>query len=246
MPHSARTVLITGATSGIGRAAAIRFAAGGWNVVGLGRCVERLRQLHDELGERLASLPVDVRDLAAVEQALTGLPSRLRDIDLLVNNAGTTTKKLLQDTRMDELDSIIDTNVKAVVGLTRLLLPMLIRRQGAIINVSSTAANYPHAGSVVYGGSKAFLSHFSMALRSDLHGTGVRVTVVEPGRTTTEIVAETDYLQLTADDVAAAMFAIAELPAHVNVNKLELMPVSQSLAGYQIDRTLSTLASPRQ
>ncbi len=159
MPDSVRTVLITGATSGIGRAAAVRFASGGWNVV----------------------------------------------------------------------------------GLTRLLLPTLIRRRGAIINVSSTAANYPHASSVVYGGSKAFVSHFSMALRSDLHGTGVRVTVVEPGRTTTEIVAETDCLQLTAADVAAAIFAIAELPAHVNVNKLELMPVSQSLAGYQIDRTLSSL-----
>jgi serine 3-dehydrogenase (NADP+) len=93
---------------------------------------------------------------------------------------------------------------------------MLIRRKGAIINVSSTAANYPHARSVVYGGSKAFLSHFSMGLRSDLHGTGVRVTAVEPGRTTTEIVAETDYLQMAADDVAEAMFAIAGLPPHIN------------------------------
>ena len=170
---------------------------------------------------------------------MAALPSRFRDIDLLVNNAGTTTKKLIQDAGLDELDAIIDTNVKAVVGLTRLLLPVLIRRKGAIINVSSTAANYPHARSVVYGGSKAFLSHFSMALRSDLHGTGVRVTVVEPGRTTTEIVAETDYLQMTADDIAGAMFAIAELPVHINVNKLELMPVSQSLAGYQIDRYYS-------
>ena len=231
-----RTVFITGATSGIGHAAAIRFARGGWNVIGLGRRAERLNKLRDELGERIAVLPADIRDLAGVQEAMSTLPSRFRDLDLLVNNAGTTTKELVQDARLDDLYAIVDTNVRAVVGLTWLLLPMLIERKGAIINVSSTAANYPHAGSVVYGGTKAFVSHFSMALRSDLHGTGVRVTVVEPGRTTTEIVAETDYVQMKADDIAEAIFAIAELPAHINVNKLELMPVSQSLAGYQIDR----------
>jgi serine 3-dehydrogenase len=231
-----RTVFITGATSGIGHAAVIRFARGGWNVIGLGRRAERLNKLRDELGERIAVLPADIRDLAGVQEAMSTLPSRFRDLDLLVNNAGTTTKELVQDARLDDLYAIVDTNVRAVVGLTWLLLPMLIERKGAIINVSSTAANYPHAGSVVYGGTKAFVSHFSMALRSDLHGTGVRVTVVEPGRTTTEIVAETDYVQMKADDIAEAIFAIAELPAHINVNKLELMPVSQSLAGYQIDR----------
>jgi serine 3-dehydrogenase len=231
-----RTVFITGATSGIGQAAAIRFARGGWNVVGLGRRADRLNQLRDELGDQLAVLPGDIRDLARIDEAMTALPARFRQLDLLVNNAGTTKKEPLQNARLDDLNTIIDTNVRAVVGLTWFLLPMLIERRGAIINVSSTSANYPHAGSVVYGGSKAFLSHFSMGLRSDLHGTGVRVTVVEPGRTTTEIVAETDYLQMTAQDIAEAIFAIAELPPHVNVNKLELMPVSQSLAGYQIDR----------
>jgi serine 3-dehydrogenase (NADP+) len=231
-----RTVLVTGATSGIGRAAAIRFAHGGWNVVGLGRRANRLNELRDEIGDRMAALPVDIRDLAGVQEAMAALPSRFRDLDLLVNNAGTAKSERVQDARLEDLNAIIDTNVKAVVGLTWLLLPRLIERKGAIINVSSTAANYPHARSVVYGGSKAFLSHFSMALRSDLHGTGVRVTVVEPGRTATEIVAETDYLQMKAEDIAEAMFAIAELPAHVNVNKLEMMPVSQSLAGYQIDR----------
>jgi serine 3-dehydrogenase len=236
-----QTALITGATSGIGQAAARRFARGGWNVIGLGRRADRLSELRVELQGHLVALAADVRDLASVEEGLAALPDAFRDIDLLVNNAGTTTKKLIQDAGLDELNSIIDTNVRAVVGLTRILLPMLIRRKGAIINVSSTAANYPHARSVVYGGSKAFLSHFSMGLRSDLHGTGVRVTAVEPGRTTTEIVAETDYLQMAADDVAEAMFAIAELPPHINVNKLELMPVSQSLGGYQIDRRSGSL-----
>jgi serine 3-dehydrogenase (NADP+) len=231
-----RTVLITGATSGIGRATAIRFAHGGWNVVGLGRRADRLNKLRDELGERMAALPVDIRHVSSVQEAIAALPSPFRDLDLLVNNAGITTQARVQDARLEDLNAIIDTNVKAVVGLTWTLLPMLIERKGAIINVSSTSGNYPHARSVVYGGSKAFLSHFSMALRSDLHGTGVRVTVVEPGRTTTDIVAETDYRQMKADDIAEAMFAIAELPSHVNVNKLELMPVSQSLAGYQIDR----------
>jgi len=238
-----RTVFVTGATSGIGHAAAVRFARGGWNVIGLGRRTERLSKLRSELGEQLAILPADIRDLAGVEEAMASLPARFRDLDLLVNNAGTTTKELVQNAGLDDLNAIIDTNIRAVVGLTWLLLPMLIERKGAIINIGSTAANYPHAGSVVYGGSKAFLAHFSMALRSDLHGTGVRVTVVEPGRTTTEIVAETDYLQLKADVIAEAIFAIAELPAHINVNKLELMPVSQSLAGYQIDRSPSDLST---
>jgi serine 3-dehydrogenase len=238
-----RTALITGATSGIGRASATRFVRGGWNVVGLGRRADRLSELCAELQGHFAALAVDVRELGSVEEALAALPESFRDIDLLVNNAGTTTKKLIQEAGLDELNSIIDTNVKAVVGLTCLLLPTLIRRKGAIINVSSTAANYPHARSVVYGGSKAFLSHFSMGLRSDLHGTGVRVTAVEPGRTTTEIVAETDYLQMAADDVAEAMFAIAELPPHINVNKLELMPISQSLGGYRIDRQAGSLAA---
>jgi serine 3-dehydrogenase (NADP+) len=231
-----RTVFITGATSGIGRASAVRFARGGWNVVGLGRRADRLTQLQDELGEQMAVVPGDIRDLVRIDEAMTALPSRFRQLDLLINNAGTTKKELVQNSRLDDLTTIVDTNVRAVVGLTWFLLPMLIERKGAIINVSSTSANYPHAGSVVYGGSKAFLSHFSLGLRSDLHGTGVRVTVVEPGRTTTEIVAETDYPQMKAEDIADAMFTIAELPAHINVNKLELMPVSQSLAGYQIDR----------
>jgi serine 3-dehydrogenase (NADP+) len=231
-----RTALITGATSGIGRAAAIRFARGGWNVVGLGRRTDRLNELRAELGGQMAAVTVDIRDLAGVQEAIAALPNQFRGVDLLVNNAGTTTSVRVQDARLDDLNAIVDTNVRAVVGLTWALLPLLIERKGAIINVSSAAANYPHGRSVVYGGSKAFLSHFSMALRSDLHGTGVRVAVVEPGRTTTEIVTETDYLQMKADDIAEAMFAIAELPAHINVNKLELMPVSQSLAGYQIAR----------
>jgi serine 3-dehydrogenase len=133
-----RTVFITGATSGIGQAAAIRFARGGWNVVGLGRRADRLNQLRDELGDQLAVLPGDIRDLARIDEAMTALPARFRQLDLLVNNAGTTKKEPLQNARLDDLNTIIDTNVRAVVGLTWFLLPMLIERRGAIINVNST------------------------------------------------------------------------------------------------------------
>jgi serine 3-dehydrogenase len=131
-----RTVLVTGATSGIGRAAAIRFAHGGWNVVGLGRRANRLNELRDEVADRMAALPVDVRDLAGVQEAMTALPSRFRDLDLLVNNAGTTKSERVQDARLEDLNAIIDTNVRAVVGLTWLLLPRLIERKGP----SSTSA----------------------------------------------------------------------------------------------------------
>jgi NAD(P)-dependent dehydrogenase (short-subunit alcohol dehydrogenase family) len=120
-----RTVFITGVTSGIGHASAIRFARGGWNVIGLGRRAERLNRLRSELGEQMAVLPADIRDLAGVKEAMASLPARFRDLDLLVNNAGTTTKELVQNARLDDLNAIIDTNIRAAVGLTWLLLPML-------------------------------------------------------------------------------------------------------------------------
>jgi serine 3-dehydrogenase len=230
---ASRTALITGATSGIGRACAERFARAGWQVVALGRRADRLAELARELGERVLAVPVDLRDLTAVRSAVDELPVRFRGIDLLINNAGTAARGPLQDSGADPVHAVVETNIAALVELTRLLLPTLIERVGAVINVGSTAARYPHGGSIVYGASKAFVAHFSTGLRSDLHGTGVRVTVVEPGRVDTEILSEVEYRTLDATDVADAMLSVAHLPPHVNVNRIELMPTSQSPAGYR-------------
>ena len=246
-----KTAFITGATSGFGRATARRFVEAGWRVVAVGRRAERLHTLVDELGEKwVHPLAFDLRDAAALQAALASLPEGYGDIDLLVNNAGLAQgTRPAQDASLDDWRTMIDTNITALVTLTRALLPNLIARRGGIVNISSTAARYPYAGGNVYGGSKAFVSQFSLGLRADLHGTGVRVTTLEPGMAETEFTlvrthgdqAASDALYrgaqpLTADDVADTIFWIATLPTHLNVNRLELMPVSQSFAGFQIHR----------
>jgi serine 3-dehydrogenase len=247
----ARTALITGATSGFGRAAVERFAAAGWRVVACGRRAQRLQALVDALGaDRVHAAAFDIRDAAAMAAALDALPAGFRGIDLLLNNAGLAQgTRPAQEASLDDWRTMIDTNITALVTLTRALLPTLVERRGAIVNISSTAANYPYAGGNVYGGSKAFVSQFSLNLRADLHGTGVRVTTLEPGMAETEFTvvrthgdqAASDALYhgarpMTAQDIADTIFWIATLPPHLNVNRLEMMPVSQSFAGFQVAR----------
>jgi serine 3-dehydrogenase len=246
-----KTAFITGATSGFGRATARRFVEAGWRVVAGGRRGERLRTLVDELGDRwVHPAAFDLRDAGAMQAALAALPDGFGNIDLLVNNAGLALgTRPAQDASLEDWRTMIDTNVTALVTLTRALLPNLIARRGGIVNISSTAATYPYAGGNVYGGSKAFVSQFSLGLRADLHGTGVRVTTLEPGMAETEFTlvrthgdqAASDALYrgaqpLTADDIADTIYWIATLPNHLNVNRLELMPVSQSFAGFQVHR----------
>ncbi|GAB3100209.1 SDR family NAD(P)-dependent oxidoreductase [Lysobacter terrae] len=246
-----KTVLITGATSGFGAATVRRFVAGGWRVIATGRRAERLQALVDELGaDRVHAAAFDMRDAQALNAALDTLPDAFRGIDLLVNNAGLAQgTKPAQEARLDDWQRMIDTNVTALVTLTRRVLPALIERRGAIVNISSTAANYPYTGGNVYGGTKAFVSQFSLGLRSDLHGTGVRVTTLEPGMAETEFTlvrthgdkAASDALYngahpMTAQDIADTIWWIATLPPHLNINRLEMMPVSQSFAGFQVAR----------
>jgi serine 3-dehydrogenase len=248
---STRTAWISGATSGFGAAAVERFVAGGWRVVASGRRAERLQALVDRHGaERVHALAFDIRDEAAMRAAHAGLPAGFAGIDLLINNAGLALGTApAQQADLAQWQQMIDTNVTALVTLTRLLLPTLIERRGAIINISSTASTYPYTGGNVYGGTKAFVSQFSLGLRSDLHGTGVRVTAVEPGMAQTEFTlvrtggdqAASDKLYagahpITADDIAQTLWWIANLPAHLNVNRIELMPTSQSFAGFQVHR----------
>ena len=245
-----KTAFITGATAGFGAAAARRFAGSGWRVVGTGRRRDRLDGLAGELGDGFLPLELDMRDVPGLDSAVDGLPDGFRSIDLLVNNAGLAPPMApLQESRLEPALQAIETNVVGLVALTRKLLPGLIERRGALINISSVAATYPYRGGAVYGGTKAFVSQFSLDLRSDLHGSGVRVTSIEPGMAETEFTlvrtggdqAASDALYrgvnpMTAEDIADTIFWVATLPPHLNINVVELMPVSQSFAGFQVAR----------
>jgi serine 3-dehydrogenase (NADP+) len=246
-----RTVLITGATSGFGAAAVERFAGAGWRVIATGRRAERLRPFVDRFGaDKVHAAAFDVRDETAMEAALSALPEDFRGIDVLINNAGLALGTApAQSANLQDWRTMIDTNITALVTLTHRLLPTLVERKGAIINMSSVAASYPYPGGNTYGGSKAFVKQFSLGLRSDLHGTGVRVTSIEPGMAETEFTlvrthgdqAASDKMYggatpMTAEDIAEQLYYIATLPPHLNINRLEIMPVTQSFAGFQVDR----------
>jgi serine 3-dehydrogenase len=245
-----RTVLITGATAGIGEAAARRFARDGWRVIGTGRRTDRLEKLSGELGPAFHPLALDMRETASFDAAIAALSADFAGIDLLLNNAGLAPPmSALQDAGQAPIDTVIDTNIAGLVALTRALLPRLVERKGAVINLSSVAATYPYRGGAVYAGSKAFVRQFSLGLRCDLAGTGVRVTSIEPGMVETEFTlvrnggdqAASDALYgganpMTAEDIADSIYWVATLPPHLNINALELMPVSQSWAGFAVER----------
>jgi serine 3-dehydrogenase len=246
-----QTLLVTGASAGFGAAIAARFAAHGWRVVAFARRAERLAGLVERFGaERVHTAAFDIRDEAALRIALAALPAGFRDVDLLVNNAGLAlgTAKA-QDADLAQWRQMIDTNITALVTLTRALLPKLIERRGAIVNMSSISGTHPYTGGNVYGGTKAFVTQFSADLRVDLHGTGVRVTNIEPGMAETEFTlvrtggdqAASDQLYrgaepITAQDIADAVWWVANLPPHLDITRLEVMPVSQSAAGLQVAR----------
>lgn len=244
-----KTVLITGATSGFGEAAARKFVSGGWIAVGTGRRGDRLKRLQEELGDSFLPLTIDMRDKGAVE-TLASLAAPWGEIDLLLNNAGLAPPAdALPETDWDRLEQVIETNITGLVALTRALLPKLIERKGQIINLSSVAATYPYKGGAVYGGTKAFVRQFSLDLRCDLAGTGVRVTSIEPGMAETEFTIvrtggdrqASDKLYagmkpMTAEDIADLFWWLANLPPHLNINTIELMPVSQSFAGFSVSR----------
>ena len=246
-----RTVLITGATAGFGLAAARRFAADGWKVIATGRRAERLEALVSELGADVVHpCAFDIRDAAAIDAALADLPDAFQNIDLLINNAGLALGTgAAQEADLAQWQQMVDTNITGLMTITHRMLPRLIERKGAIINISSVAATYPYRGGNAYGGTKAFVRQFSLGLRSDLHGTGVRVTSIEPGMAETEFTlvrtggdktaSDTLYAgvdPMTGEDIAETLFWVANLPPHLNINSIELMPVKQSFAGFQVAR----------
>lgn len=248
------TVFITGATSGFGEACARRFAEAGWSLVLTGRRQERLEALCAELSKQteVHGLVLDVRDRKAMEAAIEGLPPTFAKLRGLINNAGLALgADPAPKCDLDDWETMVDTNIKGLMYSTRLLLPRLIAhgRGATILNVGSVAGNYPYPGSHVYGGTKAFVGQFSLSLRCDLQGTGVRVSNIEPGLCERVLAgalrgdkARYDATYAGAEpiqpqDIAETIFWILNQPAHININSLELMPVSQAWAGFSIDRS---------
>ena len=249
-----RVAFVTGASSGFGAAIARRYAGAGVRVIATARREDRLTELVEEFGEDLIfSSALDVRDRAAIERLVASLPPAFAEIDVLVNNAGLALGlEPAQEADLDQWEQMIETNCTGLAYVTRAILPgMVSRRRGHVVNLGSIAATYPYPGGNVYGGTKAFVHQFSLGLRADLHGTGVRVTCIEPG-----LVAGSEFSEvrfggdaeraaavyagtepLTAEDIAAAVEWVTFQPAHVNVNVLELMPVSQSFGPLPIDRS---------
>jgi 3-hydroxy acid dehydrogenase / malonic semialdehyde reductase len=245
-------VFVTGATSGYGRATAQAFIRSGAKVIGTGRRKERLEELKKEWGENFLPLAFDVSKRAEVESAIGGLPQDFRDVDILVNNAGGAIGLDPAPTAdLDDWDAMVDINIKGVMYCTRLLLPgMVARKQGHIINLGSVAAEFPYPGGNVYGGVKAFVHQFSYNLRSDLQGTGVRVTDIQPGLTSDTEFSVVRFKgdaekaaavykgvkALSADDVADAIHWVATRPAHVNINVVQLMATAQAWGPFAIHR----------
>ena len=247
-----RIALVTGATSGFGEAMTRRLIAGGAKVIATGRRVDRLQALADELATTdLVTRELDVRVPASVDDLLPNLPPEFQAIDILYNNAGLALGLgKAHEAKLSDWETMIETNVTGLVRITRAVLPgMVERNRGDVINLSSVAATYPYPGGNVYGGTKAFVRQFSLNLRADLIGTKVRVTSIEPGMAETEFsvvrfAGDAEKAAgvykgvhaMSADDVALVCESVLKLPAHINVNTLEIMPVQQAFSPFAVDR----------
>jgi 3-hydroxy acid dehydrogenase / malonic semialdehyde reductase len=245
-------VFVTGATAGFGTAVARKFIQDGATVIGTGRRKERLEALKRELGGNFHPLPFDVGKRHEVEQAIGSLNRDLSNVDVLVNNAGGAIGlDPAQNAELDDWDAMIDSNVKGLVYCTRLFLPgMVERKRGHIINLGSTAGEWPYPGGNVYCAAKAFVRQFSLSIRSDLLGTNVRVTDVEPGLAggtefshvrfkgdQQKVAATYEGTQpLLPEDIADMIHWVATRPPHVNVNTIQIMPTCQAFGPFAVMR----------
>ena len=253
--HHPEIVLITGATGDFGRAFAERFAAIGSKLILHGRNEEKIMALAQDLSSKyktsVHSIIYDIQDKQAMIDAFSSLPKDFQDIDLLINNAGLALGlEPAQNCNIEDWETMIAVNNTALVRMTRLVLTrMNDRKKGHIINIGSTAGNYPYPGGNVYCATKAFVKQFSLSLRADLKGTNIRVTNIEPGMIETQFSAvrfkgDTEKARsvyantnnMHAEDVAEAVFWSATLPPYFNVNRMEIMPTVQSFGPLTIDR----------
>lgn len=247
-----KIALITGATAGFGTAICRALIQAGYFVIGTGRRTERLTSLKAELGEKFLPLAFDISDRLATQEAIKSLPTQWKNIDLLVNNAGLALGLESADkANLDDWEQMIDTNIKGLVNITRFVLPQMVERNtGHIINLSSIAGTYPYPGGNVYGGTKAFVTQFSLNLRADLAGKNIRVTSVEPGlcggtefsnvrfkgdnERAEKLYENVQYV--TPQDIANMVLWLNQQPEHVNINRIEVMPTAQTFAPLNVAR----------
>jgi 3-hydroxy acid dehydrogenase/malonic semialdehyde reductase len=246
--------LVTGATAGFGAAITRRLVADGYRVIATGRRQQRLDALREALGDALLPVRLDVTDAGATDALPGSLPEAWRDVDILVNNAGLALGLgPAQEANVADWDRMVATNVTGLIHMTRALLPgMVARDRGHVVNLGSTAGTYPYPGGHVYGASKAFAKQFTLNLKADLVGTHVRVTDIEPG-----LCGGTEFSEirfgdaakaaalyagtepLTAEDIAEAISWVVRLPAHVNINRIEMMPTCQAAGPLAVKRLAS-------
>lgn len=243
-------VLITGASAGFGEALSRLLVAKGHRVIGCARRLDRLNALAQDLGELFLPVVMDVSHPETIPKIIADLPEAFKQIDVLVNNAGLALgTEPAHESDLNDWTRMVDTNIKGLMSVTHAILPaMVARNSGYIINVGSIAGSWPYFGGNVYGATKAFVKQFSLNLRADLLGTQVRVTNLEPGN-----VAGTEFSNvryhgdddkaaqvyegfktMTGEDIADILLWLIESPAHINVNRLEVMPVAQTYNGLTI------------
>ena len=243
-------IFITGASAGFGQAMCKSFIQAGYQVIGAARRLERLQAMQTELGERFYPLQMDLTDTASIDAALQSLPAEFAEIDCLINNGGLALGlDAAPKADFNDWYTMIQTNIIGLSYLTRQVLPQMVERNtGYIINIGSIAGTYPYPGGNVYGATKAFVKQFSLNLRADLLGTQVRVTNLEPGAVAGTEFSNVRYhgdddkadkvyegfKNMTGDDIGDILLWLIETPAHINVNRLEVMPVAQTYNGLTI------------
>lgn len=249
------TILVTGASAGFGASISRTLVKAGYQVIGAARRQDKLQHLSQELGAAFLPLEMDVTDTNSVDQALASIPEQWSQIDLLVNNAGLALgMEVAQEANFADWERMIHTNVLGLTYVTRKILPQMVQNnKGYIINLGSTAGSWPYKGGNVYGATKAFVRQFSLNLRTDLVGTRIRVTNVAPGLcgdtefSNVRFRGDEDRAQavyenisyLKPEDIANTILWLYQTPAHVNVNHIEIMPVSQTFAGLSVTRDLA-------
>jgi 3-hydroxy acid dehydrogenase/malonic semialdehyde reductase len=253
MQHQPKIIMITGATSGFGEALARKIASDlpHSKLILTGRRKDRLEAIANDLNVPTHIMAQDITDFNQVKKDIANIPDEFKGIECLVNNAGlASTSDTFQNVSDDDMFQMIDVNVKGLAHMARHILPTMIDQKiGHIVNLGSIAGNYAYTGGNIYCGTKAFVNHFSKALRADVKGKNVRVTSIEPGAVETEFMvvrskgdqdAADKFYQshraLNATHIANTIFWVMTQPVEMNINNIEIMPTDQSFNGPGFDK----------